>query len=307
MLRLQYLLLPILAACTSTEEKVAHNEAQIRMIAVQREAQKEERAAAAEAQKELYRALLGVAQADPSQSGVVAMALAFQGMNEGDSDDASAPIVQLQARQQSEAIQWAQALSPVAGGLITTLGVSAINASVQKDQIAATRDIQTNSQNQYANVVTAVAGLGEQALLNAGDNYAGDVYTLSDQASIDQSTSTVTTTTTTQTLTETNTNTTDSYNDSSTSDSYNQDSSTSITDSYSPTTDNDLTTSTSLTWGGEETTLGALLAYLAGLGSPYSLTIDGVVVASSDEGEGEATGVTCVPDFSPSGYNCTGG
>ena len=301
---LPFLLMPVLAACTSTEEKVAHNEAQIRMIAVQREAQKEEREAAAEAQKQLYISLQKVAEADPSQAGVVAMALAMQGMQGRSNEQPNTPIVQLQARQ-DRALQWAQALSPVAGGLITTLGVSAINASVQKQQIAANRDIQTNSQNQHAAVVGSVAALGREALVNAGDNYAGDVYTLSDQAYIDQSTSTVTTNTTTSTTTQT---VTDSYN----TDSYNAtDSSTSIADSYNSTTDttlnNTVTSTTTVTWGGAETTLGDLLTYLAGLGSPYSLTINGVMVASSTEGEGETEAVTCVPDFSPSGYNCTGG
>ena len=99
------------------------------------QAQKQEKEAQAEAQKALYAALAEVAKADPSQSGVVAMALAFQGMQGGNNDQPNTPIVTLQARQ-DRALQWAQALSPVAGGLITTLGVSAINASVQKDQIA---------------------------------------------------------------------------------------------------------------------------------------------------------------------------
>ena len=43
---LPLLLIPVLSACASTEEKIAHNEAQIRMIAVQREAQKAEKEAA---------------------------------------------------------------------------------------------------------------------------------------------------------------------------------------------------------------------------------------------------------------------
>ena len=292
---LPFLLVPVLAACTSTEEKVAHNEAQIRMIAVQREAQKEEREAAAEAQKQLYISLQKVAEADPSQAGVVAMALAFQGMKGGKSEESNTPIVQLQARQQSEALQWAQALSPVAGGLITTLGVSAINASVQKDQIAANRDIQTNSQNQHAAVVSAVAGLGREALVNAGDNYAGDVYTLSDAAYIDQSTSS-----------------TQAISDSNNADSYNaSDSSTTIADSYNtPTTstiDNDVTNNTTVTWQGAETTLGDLLTYLAGLGAPYSLTINGVMVASSDTGDGEARQIDCTqPQFSPAPPQCSG-
>jgi hypothetical protein len=293
---LPYLLLPVLAACTSIEEKVAHNEAQIRMIAVQREAQKEEKEAAAEAQKELYRSLLGVAQADPSQAGVVAMALAMQGMQGGNSEQSRTPIVALQ-QQPNEALQWTQALAPIAGGVISTVGTAVINGNVQKRQIEATRDVQINQANQTANAIASVANLGSVATTNAGSSYAGDYYSLTDEASIDQSTTTTSTSATSNTSTVT--------------DSYNTDNSQNTTDSYNPATtttlNNTVAMTTSVTWGGEETNLGSILAYLAGLGSPYSLAIDGVLVAQSDEGEGESTGITCVPDFSPSGYNCTGG
>ena len=282
--------------CTSTEQKQAHNEAQIRMIAVQREAQKEEREAAAEAQKELYRSLLGVAQADPSQSGVVAMALAFQGMNGVNNEQSNTPIVALQ-QQPNEALQWTQALAPIAGGVISTVGTAVINGNVQKRQIEATRDVQINQANQTANAIASVANLGSVAATNAGSSYAGDYYSLTDEASIDQSTTTTSTSTTSNTSTVT--------------DSYNTDNSQNTTDSYNPATtttlNNTVAMTTSVTWGGEETNLGSILAYLAGLGSPYSLSIDGVLVAQSDEGEGETTGITCIPDFSPSGYNCTGG
>ena len=180
-----------MVGCTSTEQKQAHNEAQIRMIAVQREAQKEEREAAAEAQKELYRSLLGVAQADPSQSGVVAMALAFQGMNGGGNEQSNTPIVALQ-QQPNEALQWAQALAPVAGGVISTVGTAVINGNVQKRQIEATRDVQINQANQTANAIASVASLGSSAVANAGDSYGGDYYSLTD-SSIDNSTTSTTT------------------------------------------------------------------------------------------------------------------
>jgi hypothetical protein len=288
----------LLAGCASTEEKQANNEAQIRMIAVQREAQQAEREAAAEAQKELYRSLLGVAQADPSQSGVVAMALAFQGMQGVNSEQPRTPLVALQ-QQPNEALQWAQALAPVAGGVVSTLGTAIVSGSVQKRQIEATRDVQVNQANQTANAIASVASLGATAANQAGNNYAGDYYAVSDQGAIDQSTTTTSTSTTSSTSAIT-----DSYNSDNSSDS-----SQNITDSYNPATtlNNTVSMTTSVTWGGEETNLGSMLAYLAGLGSPYSLSIDGVVVASSDEGEGDSVGITCVPDFSPSGFNCTGG
>jgi len=295
------IVLLLLAGCASTEEKQAHNEAQIRMIAVQREAQTRDRAAEAEAQKALYEALSDVAKADPSQAGVVAMALAFQGM-QGNNNETGTPIVQLQARQ-NEALQWTQALAPVAGSVISTIGTAAISANVQKSQISATRDVQINQANQTANAIASVANLGTAAANQAGNTYAGDYYAVSDQGYIDQSTTATSTSTTTSTSTVTDSNNTDSYNstDNSIADAYN------TTSTSTFTVDNDVTNTTTVSWGGEETTLGDLLAYLAGLGSPYSLSIDGVIVASSDEGEGDNVGITCVPDFSPSGWNCTGG
>ncbi len=307
---LPYLLVPLLTACASTEEKVAHDEAQIRMVAVQREAQKQEKEAQAEAQKALYAALAEVAKADPSQSGVVAMALAFQGMQGGNNDQPNTPIVTLQARQ-DRALQWAQALSPVAGGLITTLGVSAINASVQKDQIAANRDIQTNSQNQHAAVVGAVAELGREALVNAGDNYAGDFYTLSDDAFVDQSV----TTTTTTTNTTTTTSVADSYNSADTNIDQGEDGffvggdyAIDSQDDFSETNNaltNNVTSSTTVTYGGTSMSLGELVNYLASLGTPYSLTVGGEVVASSTSGTGTTTTVDCsIPQFSPQHPDC---
>ena len=284
------LVLLLLTGCASTEEKQAHNEAQIRMIAVQREAQTRDRAAEAEAQKALYEALSDVAKADPSQAGIVAMALAFQGM-QGGNNETGTPIVQLQARQ-NEALQWTQALAPVAGSVISTIGTAAISANVQKSQINATRDVQINQANQTANAIASVADLGAVAATQAGNNYAGDYYAVSDQGVIDQSTTTTSTSTATSTTTIADSYNADSYNSSDTT--------------TTMTLDNDVTNNTTVTWGGQEATLGDLLAYLAGLGSPYSLSINGAVVASSDEGEGDNVGITCVPDFSPNGWICTG-
>jgi hypothetical protein len=266
--------------CTSAQEKQANNEAQIKMIAVQREAQKEEREAAAEAQKELYRSLLGVAQADPSQSGAVAMALAFQGMK-GVNDEQSTPIVALQ-QQQNEALQWAQALAPIAGGVISTVGTAIISGNVQKRQIEATRDVQINQANQTANAIGAVASLGTSAAANAGDSYGGDYYSLTD-SSIDNST----TSTTTQTAI------TDSYNTTDNSDN-------SIVDNG--VTNNDYST---VTYEGQEFSLPNLLAYLQGTGLAYSLNIGDTVYTV--DGDGDPTEINCnEPQFSPAPPECTG-
>ena len=169
------------------------------MVKMQRDAQRAERIAESEAKKELYRSLLGVAQADPSQAGVVAMALAMQGMQGGDSGQ-STPIIGLQARQ-NEALQWAQALAPVAGGVISTVGTAIVSANVQKRQIEATRDVQINQATQTANAISAVAGLGSTAVASAGDTIGGDYYDLQDSTIDNSQTTTTSTVTTTSSVT----------------------------------------------------------------------------------------------------------
>ena len=280
---LPLLVLPVIVGCASTEEKVAHNEAQIRMIAVQREAQKAERQAEAEAQKELYRALLGVAQADPSQSGVVAMALAFQGVQGGGNEKSSTPIVGLQARQ-NEALQWAQALAPVAGSVLSTVGTAIIQGNVQKRQIEATRDVQINQANQTANAIASVADLGAAAVANVGDSYSGDYYSLTDSA-IDNSTTSTTTSTTTET--QSSTSIADSYN--TTDNSNNSDNST---------TDN--TDNSVITYGGQEMTLRELIDFFKASGESYSITIGESTYTDTDQSDESQT---CVPTFD--GYVCT--
>lgn len=315
-MRVLVFVVAMLAGCTSTEEKAAHNEAQIRIIAVQREAQKAEKEAVAEAQKELYRSLLGVAQADPSQSGVVAMALAMQGMQGGGNKESSTPIVALQ-QQRNEALEWTQAIAPVAGGVLSTVGTAIITGNVQKRQIEATRDVQINQANQTANAIAAVAGLGSTAVAGAGDSYSGDYYSLAD-STIDNSQTTTNTTTNTTTSTETNTETNTTTNTatsttSSIADSYNTTSS--VTDSYNTvdssdnsTVDNSVSTITndysSVTYEGQEFTLESLLEYLRGTGLAYNLTIGDTTY--SVEGDGEPTDVTC-NDLTFGGSSCITG
>jgi hypothetical protein len=289
----------MLAGCSSFEEKQAHNEAQIKMIQVQREAQAKEKIAQAEMNQALYEALLGVAKADPSQSGAVAMALAFSSMK-GANNESNTPLVALQAPR-NEALEWANALAPVAGGVISTLGTAIVSGNVQKRQIEATRDVQINQANQTANAISAVAGLGEAAVANVGDSYSGDYYSLTD-SSIDNSTTNTTSQTTTA-ITDSY-NTTDNSNNSDNSD--NSDNSVvdnSATDYSTSTTNNDYrTTNEYITYEGTQFTLAGLLEYLQGTGEPYSIAIGDDVYSSEEEGGG---GITCIPSFSPGGWDCT--
>ncbi len=262
-----------LVGCASTEEKQAHNEAQIRMIAVQREAQKAEREAAAEAQKQLYISLQKVAEADPSQAGVVAMALAFQGMS-GVNHEQSTPILALQ-QQRNEALEWTQALAPIAGGVISTLGTAIVSGNVQKRQIEATRDVQINQANQTANAIASVSNLGATAVANVGDSIGGDYYSLTG-STIDNS----------QTTTTTSTAITGSYNTD------NSDNSSVINNDYS-----------SVTYEGQEFSLPNLLNYLAGTGLAYEITIGDTVYTI--DGDGLPVTIDCgAVDFSPPRAEC---
>lgn len=266
----------LLTGCASVEEKQAHNQAQIDIVRVQREAQSSERVAEAEAKKALYSALAAVAEANPDQAGAVAVALAVQGLG-GDDNADSTPIIGLQASR-NEALEWAQALAPVAGGVISTVGTAVISGNVQKRQIEATRDVQINQANQTANAIASVAGLGATAVANVGDSYSGDYYSLED-SSIDNSTTT----------TQTTTAITDSYNttDNSTS---------------NETVNNDYS---SVTYEGQEFSLPNLLDYLRGTGLAYNLTIGDTVYTV--DGDGDPTEINCnEPQFSPAPPECVG-
>ncbi len=302
--------LALIAGCTSTEEKAQHNQAQIEIVRVQREALKAEKQAEANAQVALYNALAEVAKANPDQAGAVTVALAVQGLG-GQNEESNTPLVALQ-QQPNEALQWTQALAPIAGGVLTTLGTAVVSGNVQKRQIEATRDVQINAANSHASVVASVAGLGQAAVANVGDSIGGDYYSLTD-SSIDNSQ----TSTTTQTTTSTTTSIADSYNtDNSITDSYNTDNTNnSVTDSYNTTdnTDNSVVDNSvinydysTVTYEGQELTLGGLLEYLQSTGLAYELTIGDTVYTV--DGSGEPVEIDCTqPQFSPAPPQCVGG
>jgi len=267
----------ILSGCTSIEEKAQHNQAQIEIVRVQRDAQRAERLSEAEAKKALYEALAAVAQANPDQAGAVTVALAIQGLG-GDDNADSTPIIGLQASR-NEALEWAQALAPVAGGVISTVGTAVISGNVQKRQIEATRDVQINQANQTANAIAAVADLGTAAVANVGDSIAGDYYSLTG-STIDSS------------QTTTNTSISDSYNET--------DNSVSTTNNDYGTTNNDYST---VTYEGQEFTLSGLLSYLAGTGLAYNIQIGDTTYTV--DGDGDPTEIDCTkPQFSPAPPQC---
>lgn len=269
-----------LSACTSLEKQQSNERAQVEIIKVQREALARQKSDEAKAQIALYESLARVAEIDPdsADAAVIAMLIVGQGANEAGE---AGPLVQLR-EQRNEAIELTKALAPTVGGVLTNVGIAAINANTQRDQIGATRDVQINQANQTASAIASVAELGAVAATSAGDAITvtdNGWYNSGSYADNDTTTSTTTSNTTSNTTTSTTTST-----------------ETNTTDSYNSTTGNDY----SVTYGGETMTLGSLLAFLQSTGQAYSLTIGDDVYESEGDG-GDPVEIDCnQPQFSPS-------
>ena len=80
----------------------------------------QEAQAQAEANAALVQALAEVAKAAPDQAGSVAMALALIGVRGASAESQDAPTVALQ-QQSNEALEWAKALAPTVGNLVSGL------------------------------------------------------------------------------------------------------------------------------------------------------------------------------------------
>ena len=171
-----------------------HAADQIKMVAVQREARLQEAQAESATQVALVQALSEVAKSNPDHAPAVTVALAVIGVRGAEATSQDAPIIGLQ-QQRNEALEWTKALAPTLGNLASGLGVAAIQANVTKKQAEITRDIQINDANSDVAIVEAVAGLGTAAANNTGITAGGDVYQVSDNGWLDQSTDNITTTT----------------------------------------------------------------------------------------------------------------
>jgi hypothetical protein len=246
-----------------------HAADQIRMVAVQREAQVEEAKADAQANAALVEALAEVARANPDHAPAVTVALAVIGVRGADATSNSAPVIGLQ-QQRNEALEWTKALAPTVGNLVSGLGVAAINASVTKNAQEASRDIQINDANSDVAIVQAVAGLGTAAANSVGIQAGGDIYQIDGQSTLDQSVDTTTATTTTNTST--------------------------------------FTLSTTLNYDGTGMTLGELIEQLQSAGASYSIDLDGDGAPDvTGEGDGDSVQINCnEPQFSPTPPECWG-
>ena len=276
----------VLAGCATqrgNDRHAQHAADQIRMVAVQREAMVQEAQAESATQVALVEALSRVAASNPDHAPAVTVALAVIGVRGADASSGEAPVLALQ-RQQNEALEWTKALAPTVGGLVSGLGIAAINAETQRNQSDNNREIMLGDQQQNARIVEAVAGLGTAATNNAGITAGGDVYQVSDNGHVDQSTNTDNS--------ETVTSQGDLNTGSQTDDSFNS-SAMGVAD-------------TPATYLGLTGTVQELIEYLANFGVPYTLTLNGAVVASSTAGTGTPMTIDCNSVmFSPRPAQCT--
>jgi hypothetical protein len=161
------------------------------------------------------------------------------------------------------------------GGLITGVGIAAINAETQRNASDNNRDILLGDQTADLGIVQAVAGLGSVAATQTGIEVGGDYYDLQDTASVDNSTTTTTSADTTSTSTTT------------------------TTTSFS--------LDTTLNYTGQAMTLAALIEQLQGAGATYSIDLDGDGTPDASGGDGTTPTVEIVcegPVFSPRPPQC---
>ena len=267
-----------------------HGADQIRMVAVQREAMVQEAKAESLTQQALVDALARVAEANPQHAPSVAVALAVIGTRSSQKESKDLPVLALQ-QQRNEALEWTKALAPTVGGLITGVGIAAINAETQRNASDNNRDILLGDQTADRGIVEAVAGLGGIAAAQTGVSVGGDYLQVSDNGSIDQST------------------TTDNSENETTSVEGDFNTGSQITSTSNPMNSNNTSVMNGdapATYLGTTGTVQELVDYLANLGQPYSLTLNGAVVASSTTGTGSTVTIDCNSVmFSPRPAQCS--
>jgi hypothetical protein len=159
------------------------------------------------------------------------------------------------------------------GGLVTGLGVAAINADVQKNASDNAAKVQLNDADNDVAIVQAVAGLGTAAANSIGVEVGGDYYSVQDQGVIDQSV-----------------NTADSNNTTT-----------------STTTSTEVSLNTTLNYEGESMSLSELITQLQSAGATYSIDLDGDGEADvSGDGGGDTVEINCEVPFSPTPPECAG-
>ena len=279
---MKYLALAVifLAGCATEKGNIRqaqHSADQIKMVAVQREAQMKEKQAEADSNKQLYDSLARICEANKEHCPATTVALAVIGALGAESDDDDdAPIVQLQ-QQRDVGLEYVKVLATPVSTLLTGVAIAGIQSDVAKNSSDNNRDILLGDQQADLGIVQAVAGLGSAAANSVGIQADGDIYQVSDNGVIDNSQ-----------------NTTDSYN-TTTSTETNQ----AYTSSFS--------LATTLNYEGASMSLSDLITQLQNAGASYSIDLDGDGTPDVEGGDGEPTVViNCdEPQFSPAPPECS--
>ena len=245
-----------------------HAADQIRIVAVQREAMEKEALFESQEKAALYEAIANVAATNPQQSSAALVALAVIGVRDSD-ESPDAPLMGLQ-RQENVGLEYVKALAPTVGGLITGVGIAAINAETQRNASDNNRDILLGDQLADRGIVEAVAGLGSIAAAQTGIEVSGDYYDLQDSASVDNST--------VETTSE---------------------------DTITTTT---ISLATTIDYQGQDMTLKELITELNNAGAAYSIDLDGDgtpdVSGGSDATSTATVKVNCASTFGPTPPQC---
>lgn len=281
---MKYLLIAVifLSGCATKTGNIRssqHAADQIKMVAVQREAALQERKAKASSNEKLFDSLARVCEANPDHCPAVTVALAVIGVEGTEDDIGDTPVVQLQ-EQRDVGLEYAKVLATPVAGLITGVAIAQMQSDVAKNQSNNNRRILLGDQAADAAIVQSVADLGTAAASQVGISAGGDLYQLSDNAYVDQSS-----------------NTLDSYNTTSTT---SQDSNTTTTTSYEATDNGFVNTGINdhtdyiIDYEGTNMSMAELIAALNAAGAAYSIDLDGVAVAESDgDGTTETVYINC--------------
>ena len=299
---MKYLLIAVifLAGCatkTANVRQSQHSADQIKMVAVQREARLQEQKAKASSNEKLFDSLARVCEANPDHCPAVTVALAVIGVEGAEDEYDLGPVVQLQ-QQRDIGLEYAKVLAAPVAGVITGVAIAQMQSDVAKNQSNNNRKILLGDQAADAAIVQSVADLCTAAASQVGISAGGDLYQLSDNAYVDQSSSSTS-----------STDTFDSYNTSSS-----QDTNTTTTTTYEATDNGFVNTGINdhtdyiIDYQGANMSMAELIASLNAAGAAYSIDLDGVAVAESD-GDGSSTEtvyVNCASvSFSPKPPVCS--
>ena len=269
-------LMVVLTGCATERGNIRqaqHSADQIKMVAVQREARKQEIEAESKANEKLFDSLARVCESNPDHCPAVTVALAVIGVQGADDDSDDMPVVQLQ-QQRDTGLEYVKALATPVSTLLTGVAIAGIQADVQKNASDNNRDILLGDQLTDAAIVSSVASLGEAAASSVGISAGGDIYQVSDNGFVDNSQ-----------------NTTDSYNTTSATET-------------TTTTSTSVSLNTTLNYDGSSMTLADLIESLQEAGASYSIDLDGDGTPDVADGDGEPLVITC-SGFSPQPAECS--